>query len=1113
MKSCQSFSSLLYIYLLQLKNGSKHEINLLLQESRPTLIEDSFYNIATWLWLYQREKNYGSLSDDIENIDIENYITYIEDNWDKEHENVLALSSKDVFLTNLSMAYAALLESKNTGEHSKVQRVMTKIRDYVFEHLLSGGLVLNGNQSRRVSVDQTLAVLPFGLFSPEDLVIVEATNKMTSELSRETGFVTYTGSSDATAEATILMALYHLEKSEKEIAKKYYEKALLLPKNDLSEVLTKIYEHFEKSNSKEKEIFLHEPFGNENVYQKKPTERTPHYPSLDDPIIMICEVNIEEVQEVNVHISKVSDDWEKTYPMKKKNDLYKCWVQKLPSFTDYYYYFSAKTHNGDIVFSKNYPLKMVNQYVIDSFYVVEKLGDKLICESDQDNHVFTFELCLNDLGAEIKLLPAIKTYNSSNRKYENIHLEYKLNRIEIASEHGKIKITNGDNSIIASHPLLPFMEYSLDTERVIRDVKVNWYSPNSESFFGFGERYNSTNQKGNVIDCYVYNQYRDQQTKTYMPIPFYLTNQSYGCFVNTNAYTSFDLGSELYDKHSMLIDFTNITEEISIHLFIGNLKKQIQKYMEVTGKPKMLPSWALGPWMSSNNWDRQSIVEKEVKLTNKYNIPATVIVLEQWSDEATYYMFNDAEYPLKTPGYVHQYNEMHFPKWGRWPDPQQMVYDLHEQDLKLILWQIPIQKYLNKQKHPLKDQDEEYMINNGYVVENVDGSPYRIPENWFTNSLIMDFTNEEAKQWWFAKRQYLLDIGVDGFKTDGGEFVFGKNLVFANGSTGSEMRNKYPNDYIEAYYQFAQRNEGITFSRAGYIGAQNFPAHWAGDERSTFDAFKRSLIAGINSGLSGITFWGWDLAGFNGDIPTSELFMRSSAMAAFCPIMQYHAESKAEFNQDRTPWNIAERTGVSEVIDVYRFFANIRMNMMPYLYQEAQKSSTSGIPMMRALMLDYENDPRVYSIYDQYMFGDYLLVAPIIEEGEILRQVYLPEGAWTNLWSNETIKGPKLFKVTANVDEIPVFVKNNSILLFNIGETKQLGSSVGNKLDGFQMPLCKIYYDSDFSQTLTDHLDNKMDILVYEKSDYINVEVTNPIKDIEFELIGTDKELRIIKRV
>ncbi|WP_163539853.1 TIM-barrel domain-containing protein [Gracilibacillus sp. YIM 98692] len=1111
MKREQSFSSLLNIYLLQLKQDSSEEINSLLLDLQPNIDKDHFYHIATWLWLYQRERNYGSLNNELKNIHLETYINYMESNWDKKHENVLSFQDEDIYLSNLSIAYAALLESKNTGEYAYVQKNMTNIRDYVFEHLLHGGLVLNGNQTRKVSVDQSLSVLPFGLFSPEDLVMVEAMKRMTLELKREAGFVSYAGLTESSAEATIMMALYHLEKAEQRTAHKYYEQALALKQNQFSNILIQIYEQYQRLDESDEQLFIHEPLGNENVYQRKPTERVPHYPSLDDPIKLVCETNLEQIQSVNIHIKKHSDDWELTYQMKKDKSLYKCWLPPLPHHGAYDYYFSAETMNGGVKYSPKYTLKTVKKYIIDSFYVVDRLDHKLICEAMQAHHAFRFEIKCNESGVTIQLPHKITKAANNEAKYDKDKLTCHSHSVEVDGEKGLVKIVKENNRILESHQLQPFIEYVLDTENEMKDVKINWDSSTSEAFFGFGERYNAMNQRGNVIDCYVYNQYRDQQTKTYMPIPFYLTNQHYGCFIDTNAYTSFDLGAELHDKHTMFIDFTNVYHDTNIHLFIGDFKEQIEKYMFITGKPAMIPAWALGPWMSSNNWDRQSIVEKEVSLTNKYNIPATVFVLEQWSDEATYYMFNDAQYALKEPGYVHQYNDMHFPEWGRWPDPKKMVQDLHDNHLKLILWQIPIQKYLNKQQHPLKDQDEQYMIDQGYVVKNPDGTPYRIPENWFTNSLIMDFTNEEAKQWWFAKRQYLLDIGVDGFKTDGGEFVFGKDLVFADGSTGSEMRNKYPNDYIEAYYQFAQENDGITFSRAGYTGAQNFPAHWAGDERSTFDAFKRSLIAGLNAGLSGVTFWGWDLAGFNGDIPTAELFMRSAAMAAFCPIMQYHAESKAEFNQDRTPWNIADRTGVSEVIDVYRFFANVRMNLMPYLYQEAKKSSTSGLPMMRALMLDYENDEKVYSIYDQYMFGDNLLVAPVIEEEEITRRVYLPEGAWTNLWTYDTIEGPTFIKVTAEIDEIPVFVKNNSAILFNVDDTKTIGSSVGNQLDYYHTPLCKIYYQYDFSQTLIDHLDNEIKLNIYENQGQVIIEVQNPVENMQFEVIGTDKDVKIIR--
>lgn len=257
--------------------------------------------------------------------------------------------------------------------------------------------------------------------------------------------------------------------------------------------------------------------------------------------------------------------------------------------------------------------------------------------------------------------------------------------------------------------------------------------------------------------------------------------------------------------------------------------------------------------------------------------------------------------------------------------------------------------------------------------------------------------------------------------------------------------------------------------------------------------------------MAGIPFWGWDLGGFNGDIPTAELFMRSASMAAFCPIMQYHAESKGEYNQDRTPWNIAERTGNDQVIDVYRFFANVRMNMLPYIYQEGVKASESGLPIMRALMIDYPDDVRVSGLYDEYMFGESLLVAPVIEEGARSRMVYLPEGTWINLWTDEKVIGPAMIQAEANVHQIPVFVKANQALLLNVDETQQLGTWVGNDLTGYQTPVVKLYIEDAFEQTLTDYLGHQVKIVVQAQADHFVLDVQTDIEGLEVVYAYTDK--------
>ena len=1112
MKPAKPYIRLLHIYLSQLK-GDFSVVEKELLQHQPDLENDTFYTIATWVWILQKQVGMHPNSSTVE-IDCQPYVEYLTREWSNPHPRVWNDSSEDVYLSNLSMAYAALLEIKNKRKQFSVQKTMTEMRDYVFDNLLSGGTVLNGVNERSIAVDQIFSVMPYGLFSPEDLVMVEAVGKMRLQLDTAKGMLPYSGTSSVSTAATALTALYYLEKSDREKALYYANLAHSTGEVDeLGEAILAIFDHYSiEENVKDR--IIHEPLGNENVYIAKLTEREPHHPTIDDYIKMTCQVVSDKTVE-NVILKMEGRNWQREElllpTIKDDTLLYERKIEPLPCHGTYRYHFVAKLANGREIVSESHQVSTLEKHTANEFKLLVNKDQELLLMfgEGKKRHGLSFVIKEDRLDMAIQQNMILKT--DSYLEEKSASLQAGNHRLDINLEKPMISLYKKDEKVLSTHPLYAPIEWKTDVNGQVSEFNIHWHSPETEQFYGFGERYNATEQRGEVIDCYVYNQYRDQGTRTYIPIPFYMTNKGYGCFIDTNVYTKFDLASELKDKCTITFEQGGAISNTCLHFYFGDFKEQIASYTQDTGKPVMVPVWALGPWMSSNNWDRQSIVEKEVEATNKYNIPATVIVLEQWSDEATYYMFNDAEYELKEPGCVHSYDDMKFPEWGRWPDPKGMVEYLHANNLKLIMWQIPIQKYLNKQQHPLKDQDEAYMIDKGYVVKNADGSPYRIPENWFTNSLIMDFSHEDGRKWWFDKRQYLIDIGVDGFKTDGGEFVFGKDLQFANGQTGSEMRNKYPNDYIEAYYDFAQQNNGITFSRAGYTGAQNFPAHWAGDERSTFGAFKRSLIAGINAGLAGIVFWGWDLAGFNGDIPTAELFMRSSSMAAFCPIMQYHAESKAEFNQDRTPWNIAARTGHNEVIDVYRYFANVRMNLMPYLYQEAKNASETGIPMMRALMLDYPEDARVRGLYDEYLFGESLLVAPIIEEGAVSRNVYLPEGTWVDLWSNEIHHGPAMIHAVAKVDQIPVFVKMNTAILLNVDDSKQLGSYVGNDITKYDTPLCKIYCDASFEQILTDHLGNTVKLSVEVTDEVVMLHIDTEIEHLEIEVVNNQKPIKIYK--
>jgi alpha-glucosidase (family GH31 glycosyl hydrolase) len=453
----------------------------------------------------------------------------------------------------------------------------------------------------------------------------------------------------------------------------------------------------------------------------------------------------------------------------------------------------------------------------------------------------------------------------------------------------------------------------------------------------------------------------------------------------------------------------------------------LAKFLKQTGRPKLPPSWIFRPWMSGNEWNTQARVMAEVERSRLERIPVGVVVIEAWSDESTFTAFRDAQYPVHKDGSPHRLADFRFPSGGAWPDPRRMVDELHSRGIKLLLWQIPLLK-ARPAPGSQAAYDQKVMVSRGYAVRQADGRPYRNRGWWFPGALMPDFTSVAAREWWLAKRRYLVDeLGVDGFKTDGGEHAWGDDLRYADGSRGDAGNNRYPVAYAAAYHELLSSagRDGITFSRAGFTGSAAYPCHWAGDEDSTWEAFRASITAGLTAGASGIFFWGWDLAGFSGEIPSAELYLRAAAMACLCPIMQYHSEFNhhRQPSRDRTPWNIAARTGDPRVLPIYRRFAELREALVPYLTEQAALSVKTSKPLMRALFFDAPDDPEIWRWPYEYFFGDDLLVAPVTEPDVESCQVYLPRGEWIDAWTGETHLGPLVVNRRAPLQEIPVYVR------------------------------------------------------------------------------------------
>lgn len=591
---------------------------------------------------------------------------------------------------------------------------------------------------------------------------------------------------------------------------------------------------------------------------------------------------------------------------------------------------------------------------------------------------------------------------------------------------------------IPGMPALEKIEW-LDAGDRARRVRLTFRAAPDERFFGLGERFNALNQRGNLMDIRCYEQYKNQNKRAYMPIPFLLSSAGYGVWVESSRWMQFDIAASSPDLWTVEADL-GADETISLSWFTGDDPTAITgQFARATGPAALPPLWSFGLWMSSNEWNSQARTVQEVQASFDHGIQPTVVVLEAWSDEATFYIWNDAVYTPKPGSQAFSYADFSFPPEGKWHDPAGMVNWLHEHGLKLVLWQIPVIK-LAAEAHAQHDADRAHYVQAGFGVREPDGDLYRVRPSWFRGSFLFDPTNEAEREWWMSKRAYLVDeLGIDGFKTDGGEHLWGTHVHFADGRRGDELWNEYPQRYTEAYYQFAQRNGGVTFSRAGFTGSQRSPIHWAGDEASTWDAYRHSILAGLSAGISGIPFWSYDIGGFSGDTPTAELYLRSAAQAVFCPVMQYHSENfgHREPNHDRTPWNIQQQTGDDRVIPLFRWLVNLRHNLMPYIWQEAQHAAATGEPIMRALKL-WHAQADDYAYY----FGRDLLVYPVVEQGAESRTLYLPPGEWIDLWTRDTYAGDQTITVSAPLEQIPVFVRSGARLPVRLADSGKLGDFV-----------------------------------------------------------------------
>lgn len=477
-----------------------------------------------------------------------------------------------------------------------------------------------------------------------------------------------------------------------------------------------------------------------------------------------------------------------------------------------------------------------------------------------------------------------------------------------------------------------------------------------EKIFGCGESFTRLDKRGQKVVLSVTDALGVEGPQMYKPVPFFLSNRGYGMFVHTSAPITCDFGATHFDRNILTVG----DDELDLFVFLGTPREILDAYTEVVGKAPLPPLWSFGLWMSRITYDNEPQAREVARKLRENRVPCDVIHLDTGWFETDW----ECDYEFSP---------------SRFSDPQGMINDLRRDHFHLCLWQLPYFVPRNKLFPEI--------VENGLAVKDAKGNvPFE--------DAVLDFSNPKTVAWYQEKLGNLLKMGVSAIKTD-----FGEGAPFsghyASGRSGFYEHNLYPVRYQAAVAGITREigGEHIIWARAGWAGSQRFPLHWGGDAGRSFSAMLASLRGGLSLGASGFSFWSHDIGGFGGK-PRPELYRLWLPFGLLTSHSRVHGEPPTE------PWEFG-----AEFLDEFRRADEMRYRLMPYIYAQAKDCSERGLPMLRALFIEFPDDAGAWTVEDEYLFGSSLLVAPLFEANATGRDVYLPAGTWIDYQTGKVYCG------------------------------------------------------------------------------------------------------------
>ena len=500
-----------------------------------------------------------------------------------------------------------------------------------------------------------------------------------------------------------------------------------------------------------------------------------------------------------------------------------------------------------------------------------------------------------------------------------------------------------------------------------------------EMIFGCGESATGLNKVGQKVNLFVTDPQGPETDQMYKPIPFFMSNRGYGMFMHTSAPVTCDFGATYIGLNKMFMG----DENLDLFVFFGEPKDILDEYTDLVGKPGMPPLWSFGTWMSRITYFSEKEGYDVAANIRKNKYPCDVIHFDTgWFDVDWQCDYKFSE--------------------NRFQNPQQMLKDLKSQGFHVCLWQLPYFTPKNRYFPELIKKDMYVKNGNGEL-------PYE--------DVVLDFSNPETVKWYQDKLAGLLNIGVSAIKVDFGEAA-PLNGIYASGKSGWYEHNLYPVRYDMAVSEITKKlhNENIMWARAAWAGSQRYPLHWGGDAATTNTGMLGTLRAGLSFGLSGFSFWSHDMGGFVKSTP-EDLYCR------WLPFGFLTSHTRAHGAPPTEPWLYDSK----RVQDVFRKSAEMKYRLMPYVYAQAKECTEKGLPMLRALFVEFPDDPGAWKVDDEYLFGSQILVAPLLESGITGRTVYLPEGKWIDYQTEKVYEGG-WHRIEAGSLPIIMLVRDGSVL-------------------------------------------------------------------------------------